>query len=313
MRKGRVSRSSVRKASAVSVLLAVSLILVCLSARPAASGDRPAAASQGLRARHIASVPCRGSEYFDFTPLGLAFDASGRLYIVDADNSRIMASRDPFEDMRPFSDFFRDSMGVHFVDVEVRDGLTVYVSEENSGTLVGFDRLGQPRAAVDAGEGLAGFAIGYGGKTCVANPLYGFIRIVYIDGDREPVDVTLDPDAGQILYMDCLVLKEGAFVATAADRKQVMSFNAVGRYTGPFSGHEFTQPYGLASFADEYVLVTDAAEKEVVVLDMAGREIGSFGGDVLDEPAFVAVNRDGTVCVSDTGRRSIEVFRLEID
>ncbi len=266
-----------------------------------------------LRAEHILSVPCKGGEYFDFTPLGLAFDASGKLYIVDADNSRIMVLRDSFEDMRPFSEFFRDSVGIHLVDVEIRDGLTVYVSEEQGGALIGFDRSGWPRAFIDAGEGVAGFGIGAAGKACVANPAYDVIRIVYIDGDREAAGVTLPPGEGRAIYIDCLVLERGAFVATAAGRGRVLRFNAVGKPLGPFGPRKFTEPYGLASFAGEYVLVSDVGEKQIVVLDMRGRPVGCFGGDVLEEPTFLAVRRDGTVCVSDTRRRTVEVFRIEID
>jgi len=290
----------------VFILLAISLILTTLPV----SHVHAAAA---LRAEHVISVPCRGGEYFDFTPLGLAFDASGKLYVVDADNSRVMVLRDSFEDMRPFSDIFRDSVGIHFVDVEIRDGLTVYVSEENRGLLIGFNRLGQPRAQVDVGQGVAGFGIGSAGKTCVANPTYELIRIVYIDGDREAADVTLPPEEGHLLYVDCLVLDEGKFVATAASHKRLLHFNAVGKYLGPFGLNEFSEPYGVASFAGEYVLVSDVGEKEIVVLDLKGNRIGSFGKNHLDEPTFLAVRRDGTVCVSDTRSRTVEVFKIAID
>jgi DNA-binding beta-propeller fold protein YncE len=306
MRRGRAPSSRVVLSPPVSILLAVSLLL------PALLASHVHAAS-ALRAEHVVSVPCRGGEYFGFTPLGLAFDASGKLYVVDADNSRVMVLRDSFEDMRPFSDVFRDSVGIHFVDVEIRDGLTVYVSEENRGLLVGFDRMGQPRALVDVGQGVAGFGIGSAGKTCVANPTYELVRIAYIDGDRETADVTLPPEWGHVLYVDCLVLDEGKFVATAASHKRLLHFNAVGKYLGPFSLHEFTEPYGVASFAGEYVLVSDVGEKEIVVLDLRGNRVGSFGKNHLDEPAFLAVRRDGTVCVSDTRRRTVEVFKIEID
>lgn len=306
MRPERALSSVVTPHSPISILVAISLILVpVLASQP---GAAPA-----LRSEHLLSVPCRGGEYFDFTPLGLAFDASGKLYVVDADNSRVMVLRDSFEDMRPFSDIFRDSVGIHFVDVEIRDGLTVYVSEENRGVLIGFDRIGQPRALVDVGQGAAGFGIGAAGKACVANPVYELVRIVYIDGDRETANVTLPPKEGHVLYVDCLVLDEGMFVATAASHERLLHFNAVGKYLGPFSFHKFTEPYGVASFMGEYVLVSDVGEKEIVVLDHRGNRIGSFGKAFLDEPTFLAVRRDGTVCVSDTRRRTIEVFKIEID
>lgn len=302
-------RSAFKKSPPLSALLALSLILPALPARDACT----APAAPALRAEHILSVPCRGGDYFNFTPLGLAFDARGDLYIVDADNSRIMVIRDSLEDMRPFSEHYRDSVGVHLVDVEVRDGLTVYVSEEASGSLIGFDRTGQPRAVVSAGEGIAGFGIGAAGRTCAANPAYEAIRIVYIDGDRDPVDVTLPPEEGQALYIDCLVLDQGLFVATAAGRERLLHFNAIGMYLGPFGAHKFEEPYGLASFGGDCVLVSDVGGKEIVVLDMRGRRIGSFGGSILEEPTFLAVRRDGTVCVSDTERRTVEVFRIEIE
>jgi DNA-binding beta-propeller fold protein YncE len=287
------------------VLLLVSLVLPAVFI----TGSQAAPA---LRAEHMLSIPCRGGEYFDFTPLGLAFDASGKLYVVDADNSRVMVLRDSFDDMRPFSDFFRDSVGVNFVDVEVRDGLTVYVSEENSGALIGFDRLGQPRAMIDAGQGIAGFGIGSAGKTCVANPAYEVIRIVYMDGDRETSNVTLPPEEGHVLYVDCLLLGDGQFVATAAGHEHLLHFNAVGNFLGAFSRHKFTEPYGVASFLGDYVLVSDLGAREVVVLDTRGNRVGCFGEKNLEEPTFLAVRRDGTVCVSDTRRRTIEVFKIEI-
>jgi DNA-binding beta-propeller fold protein YncE len=310
MRRERALSSKAKTNPPVSILLVISLVLSSVFLTPQFP---EAQAAPVVRAGHVLSIPCRGGEYFDFTPLGLAFDASGRLYIVDADNSRIMVLRDSFEDMRPFSDFYRDSVGVHFVDVEIRDGLTVYVSEENGGTLVGFDRTGQPRALVQVGPGVAGFGIGAAGKACVANPVYELIRIVYIDGDRETVDVTMAPEAGHVLYVDCLVLAEGKFLATAAGHEHLLHFNAVGNYAGPFSRHRFSEPYGLASFMGDYVLVSDVGNKEIVVLDMKGNRIGSFGSSILDEPTFLAVRRDGTVCVSDTRRRTIEVFKIEIE
>jgi DNA-binding beta-propeller fold protein YncE len=271
----------------------------------------PAAAAP--HAAHMTSIPCEGGEYFAFTPLGLAFDAAGRLYVIDADNSRIMVLDDSLDEMRPFSDFFRDSVGLSFVDVETRDGLTVYVSEESRGELIGFDRIGRPRASIEAGQGTAGFDIGAAGKVCAANPLYELVRVIYLDGDRDSFDCTLGPEAGQALFVDCLVLPRGGFVATAADQTHLLHFNAVGKYMGALSAYEFTEPYGVASFNDEYILVTDAGAQEVVILDMRGKRIGSFGAGILKGPAFVAVRRDGTVCVSDTDRRTIEVFGLEID
>jgi hypothetical protein len=69
----------------------------------------------------------------------------------------------------------------------------------------------------------------------------------------------------------------------------------------------------VASFAGEYVLVSDVGAREIVVLDMRGKRIGSFGKPILEEPTFLAVRRDGSVCVSDTRRRTIEVFKIEID
>jgi|GEM_PF-2295203 len=308
MRRESGLSSALKKSPPLSILLAVWL---CLTALPAHNAH-PATADPALRAGHLISVPCRGGDYFDFTPLGLAFDASGKLYIVDADNSRVMMLRDSFEDLRPFSEYFRDSVGIHLVDVEVRDGLTVYVSEEAGGSLIGFDRMGRPRAVVSAGQGVAGFGIGAAGKACAANPSYEAIRIIYIDADREAVNVTLPPGEGQVLYVDCLVLDEGLFVATAASRGRLLHFNAVGKFLGPFGSHEFGEPYGLASFGGEYVLVSDVARKEIVVLDMRGKRIGSFGSSILEEPTFIAVRRDGTVCVSDTRRRTVEVFRIEI-
>lgn len=304
-----MASSKSKVGSPASIVLVISLLLSLSSIQLHAS-EAPEA--RALEARHVMSVPCRGGEHFDFTPLGLAFDASGMLYIVDTDNSRVMVLRDSFEDMRPFSDVFRDSVGVHFIDVEIRDGLTVYVSEESGGRLIGFDRTGRPRATVEVGLGIAGFGIGSGGKACVANPIYELVRIVYIDGDREPADVTLGPEAGHVSYVDCLVLTEGKFITTAADHPQLLHFNAVGNYTGPFGRHVFAEPYGLASFAGEYILVSDVGNKEIVVLDLLGNRIGAFGRNVLEEPTFIAVRRDGTVCVSDTRLRTVEVFRIEI-
>lgn len=310
MRRERQPSSRARTDSPVSILLIVLIVAFSVLITPRVPG---AGTARAVGASHILTVPCKGGEYIDFTPLGLAFDASGRLYVVDADNSRIMMLRDSFEDMRPFSDLYRDSVGVRFVDVEIRDGLTVYVSEENSGALIGFDRMGQPRSPVYVGPGAAGFGIGAAGKACVANPILELIRIAYIDGDRETADVTLGPEAGRVLYVDCLVLAEGKFVAAAAGHERLLHFNAVGNYTGPFGRHRLSEPYGLASFLGEYILVSDLGRREIVVLDMKGDRIGSFGSGILEEPTFVAVRRDGAVCVSDTRRRTIEVFKIEID
>jgi hypothetical protein len=287
---------------------------VCITAAGAAFSSEPVPHASGeVTARHLASIPCEepGSG-IAFAPLGLAFGMFGELYVVDSDDSRIFVLPDSLDGIALFTTCPEEFSDCQLIDIEVGDAAAVYVSEKTSGSILIFDRWGELASAREIGEGLAGFGLGAAERVYAAMSIAGTMNIVELSGDSEPIETVIPSDDGSTYPVDCFPGKSGNVFVTETFSRQVLLLSNLGKPRKTTVGFDFTSPFGVTSWQERYVMVSDSERGVIAAFDADGGFIGSFGEGLLDTPTFIACRDDRVVCVADQGSMSIEVFRLEV-
>jgi DNA-binding beta-propeller fold protein YncE len=270
----------------------------------------------GTWVHHVASLPCvDGGTGLGFSPLGVAYDMGGDLYVVDSENSRILVHADSSGPMGFFATCPLTSAGCQFVDIEADAGW-FHVSERSGGSIITYDSRGAAVASADVGAGIGGIGLGGSGLVYGAMTLSGSIAIVDVYGDRSPVVCPISGDGDGSYPVDCLVEKsradrQGRVLVTDAFSKKVLILSLLGHPEGSLHGFDFKGPFGLATYLDRFVLVTDSELACVALFDYEGKFLGAFGQGWLKTPTFAAARDDGTISVADPGRMTIEVFRID--
>ncbi|MFH1312834.1 MAG: hypothetical protein ABIJ00_06360 [Candidatus Eisenbacteria bacterium] len=293
----------------VSLLAAVA----CIGAAGLASCSEPAGGgSSEISTRHLKSIPCEESgSGFAFAPLGLDFGLFGELYVIDSDNSRIFVLPDSLDGITLFARCPDEFSDCQLIDIETGNAAGVYVSEKTAGSILVYDRWGEFVSAREVGEGLTGLGLGKPEQIYAAMGIAGTIRIVDLSGDSEPIEAVVSSGDGGTYPVDCLTGKLGNVFVTEAFSEQVLMLSPFGKPRKALVGFDFQSPFGLASYLDRYVLVSDSERAVIAVFSADGGFISSFGEGLLEMPAFIACRDDGVVCVADPGSMSIEVFRIE--
>jgi hypothetical protein len=287
-------------------LFVLSYLLAPCGARVLAVGRAP-----DIRAVHLVSIPCEESPGdVGFSPLGLAFGVGGELYLIDADNSRVLVLSDSLSDMTVFADCPSDFLDCQFIDVDTDAGGGLYVSEKTQGNVLVFDRWGELAAVASGGQGIAGISASGTDEVYAAMTIEGTLRIVDVNGQHEPVIVVISTDGETAYPVDCLYDRSGKVLTTDAFSVDVLILSALGEIVGRLRGFGFKSPFGLASYMG-FTLVTDWELGEVAVFDSSGRFVFSFGKGLLTAPTYIDCRDDGVICVSDPGDMTIEAFRLE--
>jgi hypothetical protein len=287
--------------------------LACIGILVSSPGTGACQTETGTKAlaHHVKSIACReaGTD-ISFSPLGIAFGLMGELYVIDSDNSLVFALPDSLEGMTLFSDCPSDLEDCRFMDMGIGLAGDLFVSERTSGTLLVYDRLGGLVAELDAGDGLTGIGVGFGGRVYAAMGLAGTVRIVDVTGDGEAVECVVSDDSGAY-PVDCLVTKTGRLLVTEPNSGQVLVFGPLGQPKGALQGFAFERPFGLARCRDRLILVSDSDLGVVAVFSPDGRLQGTLGDGILKFPTFLDCRDDGTVCVADAEAMTIEVFKLD--
>ena len=299
-------------------LVAAAVAMLPLGAGAAARGAIPEAAAArdttGLPEtwiHHLKSLPCIQPETgLRFSPLGLAFDIQGDLFVIDADGSRVLVAADSSAGFTFFAGCPREAAGCKLVDV-VAYGGWLYVSDRSGGLVIALDSNGAPVLDREVGAGIGGIDVGPSGLVYGAMTLAGSVVIADIYGEKSPITSSVAGGRDGSYPVDCLVQNAGRVLVTDAFAKQVLILGPLGNPLGHLLGFDFESPFGLCAYLDRYVLVCDSEKGCVAVFDAAGKFLGTFGRSRLRTPTFVAARDDGTVCVADVGTLSIEVFRLD--
>ncbi len=266
-------------------------------------------ATQGgeLAISHVTSIRCLESDSTtSFLPGGLAFGPDGRFAIVDATNSRIKIL-DPFlgnlilEISCP-----SDLKGCSFVDVAM-DVSGIYVSESTQGKVLRFDDLGNLRNLYDVGEGIAGIALGKGGRIYAVSSHDGLLREFPIDSPGDFMDLVIEDR--ECYPVDCAVMPSGELGITDARWGSVILVKPLGAQAGRLGDNHLEIPCGIAIYDEKYIFVCDSQQGEIAVFDEAGNLLQVFGRDYLTAPTFVACRDDGLICVADSEKMAVEVFK----
>ena len=288
--------------------LAVTLAL----AGPAYGLKPEGAARDGFDVGHITSIACEepGSD-FTFPPLGLCFGVFGELYVIDSDDSRIFVLSDSLAGISLFARCPEDLSDCQLIDVEAGSTGDVYVSERTGGEVLVFDRLGEFVSSAEVGDGLTGIGPGRPEQVYAAMGIAGAIHIVDLADGGGLMECPISSTDGSAYPVDCLAGSLRNVYVTDAFSGQVLLLSPLGKPRKALQGFDFLSPFGLASYGDRYVLVSDSELAVISVFTADGAFVDSFGEGFLSMPTFIACRDDGIVCVADPGSMSIEVFRIE--
>jgi hypothetical protein len=300
-----------------SLLQAIVLLQAC-SLVPA--GVRPGALAGPVEAarelkpvpvEHVESVACRDSATgIEFAPLGVCFDVTGTLYVVDSDDSRIYVASSGTGALELFSECPSEYPDCDFIDLAGGKAGNIYVSERSGGAILELDRWGELGALAVIGEGLAGIGGGPAGRVFAAMGITGSISMVEFDMDVEALETVIRSDDVNAYPVDCHMLGEKTVVVTDAAARQVLFLSSLGNVTGAARGFAFESPFGVTCIGSRLVLAADSGRGVVAVFDGKGDFLYTFGEGILDTPTFLDSTPDGLVCVSDVGRMTIEVFEI---
>jgi len=260
---------------------------------------------------HVKSLPCIQPETgLRFSPLGLAFDIKGDLYVIDADDSRVLVAADSSTGFGFFAGCPRAAAGCKLVDIAAYGGW-LYVSDRSGGLVIALDSEGAPVVDREVGAGIGGIDVGPSGLVYGAMTISGSVVVADIYGEKSPITSSVAEGREGSYPVDCLVWDAGRVLVADAFAGQVFVLGPLGNPQGRLEGFDFKSPFGLSACLDRYVLVSDSELGLIAVFDSGGKFVGTFGRSRLRTPTFLAARDDGTVCVSDVGALSIEVFRLD--
>jgi hypothetical protein len=302
--------------SFVVAVLAVAAVLLgpggaARGAIPEARAPRDTTALPENWIHHLKSLPCIQPETgLRFSPLGLAFDIKGDLYVIDADDSRVLVAADSSAGFGFFAGCPRTAAGCELVDIAAYGGW-FYVSDRSGGRVIALDSKGTQVVDREVGAGLGGIDVGPSGLVYGAMTISGSVVIADIYGEKSPITSSVAGGRDGSYPVDCLVQDYGRVLVADAFARQVLVLGPLGNPQGRLEGFDFKSPFGLCACLDRYVLVSDSELGLIAVFDSGGKFLGTFGRSRLRTPTFIAARDDGTVCVSDVGNLSIEVFRLD--
>jgi sugar lactone lactonase YvrE len=297
------------------VHLHVCFVLVVFLSTCAASGPEVQSAPDEVwRVRHLKSLLCRDDATgLEFSPLGICFDITDGLYVVDSDHSRIYRSQAGVGTLTVFSECPGEHPDCEFIGLAVNETGGIYVSERSTGSVLELDRWGELASSAEAGAGVAGIASGRAGQVFAALGLDGGIRMLDFETRAEGLESRISYDGSDAYPVDCCVLEDGTIAVTDAFSKHVLFLSALGELRGASGGFDFASPFGVACLAGRLLLVSDSDLGLVAVFTQDGTFLFTFGKGILKTPTFLDCRDDGVVCVSDAGGMTIEVFRIEED
>lgn len=285
------------------------LFTVCRPCRGAETGEPRRLPGPGVT--HLTSIKCLDPDTGTrFAPLGVAFDLSGRLCIIDSDDSRLFTVTDFAAGPVFLADCPEDSGPCQLVDVIADAGL-FYVSDRAGGRIAVLDSKGSLVSQCEVGPGIGGLGLGRAGQVYAAMTVSGAVVVADVLGEKSLVTCPLSDSGGDSYPLDCAVLGSGRLLVTDASSGKVLVLSPLGKRLGNLEGFTFKSPFGISQYLDRTVLVSDSDLGVVAVFDSAGKFVDSFGKGRLKTPTFLAVRDDGTLCVADVGKMTIEVFRID--
>ena len=229
-------------------------------------------------------------------PWGVAVDASGNVYVADANNNRICKVTAAGE-VTTMSDQFNAPYGV-----AVDASGTVYVADSGNNRICKVTAMGEVTTLSDQFNSPYGVAVDASGNVYVADVGYNCIFKLTAAGE-----VTTMSDQFNGPYGVAVDASGNVYVADAGNNR-ICKVTAEGEVTT--LSDQFNSPYGVAVDANGNVYVADSdnhcirkvtAAGEVTTLAGSSQGYADGAGTAarFDYPTGVAVDASGTVYVAD--------------
>lgn len=208
-------------------------------------------------------------------PKGLVFDGSGRLYVADAGNGRIMTYTLPDGTGTPYAQALESPVAIMFDTIG-----NLYVGEAGSGKILKFSQSGEESTfATGVGEP-ASIAFASNGNLFVSDFGGGRIFQITPTGTKTTFATGLDLPAG--LAFDTA----GNLFAAEAGSGSILKFTPDGTRSSFATGLE--QPYGIAFEDAGSLIVADNEAGATYRFTAAGVRSTVFSSD-FNSPQFVAI------------------------
>ncbi|MGB2978278.1 MAG: hypothetical protein WBB78_07125 [Propionicimonas sp.] len=272
------------------------------------------------------------------SPLGVAVDTQGFVYIADTSNHRIMkftAAGESLDSWGHFSPSDHDEWDAGFdtpIGIAVDHLDNVYIADcrnariqhwSSDGVFVrSWRRVGKHRGPLSPP---AGVAVDPSGNVYVSDGGNGLIQV--FDGDTlrcqaiwggwsdSPADGRFRRRVG---FRGIAVDADGTVYATDPGNHRVQKFTRTGRFVGAWGAlgdqpGQFRTPLGVAVDSDGHVYVVDSLNNRVQKFSSDGGfltewgRLGTAPGEFHD-PVGIAVAENGRVYVTDASNHRVQAF-----
>jgi DNA-binding beta-propeller fold protein YncE len=210
------------------------------------------------------------------TPIGLAEDDQGRVYITDSTSGTIFVYDIGHDSLKPFMHDIRRPTGIAFNQADK----LLYIVDTAANEIVVADGKGRVVRRI-GGTGPQGLEFNH------------------------PTDITTDA-RGQLYLLDPLNYR---IKVLSPEGQLVSEFGSAGDMPGYLD-----KPKGVAVDSEGHIYCTDALLDTVQIFDEAGRLLLFFGTVGTDKgqfwmPSGIFIDRNDYIFVTDTYNRRIQVFR----
>ncbi|MCP4632640.1 MAG: hypothetical protein GY855_06915 [candidate division Zixibacteria bacterium] len=258
------------------------------------------------------------------SPVDVAFDVDGNLFICDNGNSRIIK-------LDPIRNFSRDIGGFGSGNEQLSDpsgicfdhGLTLMVADSHKREIKRFDRnlnfidsyfeyktsdgsfkdIGSPQSVYVSRQGDIYIGESENNRVLILDGFYGFHAEVGGFGYGN----------GELNYPGGMATGRSDYLFVADSRNgRIAVYNNIGEYLGEFGNDRLRYPVDLVVEQRGLILVTDRELKSVLVFSQDGVLIvdSAEQGILFSEPAGIAVSTDNMVYVADRHQNIIVVLEI---
>lgn len=258
-------------------------------------------------------------------PKGIVADKNGSIYVVDANNNRIIKFRN---DGVPARDAGGFGFGAGQLNqpghMAIDNDLNLYVVETGGKSISIFDAnlnfverldLSDPDVVEEFGNP-GGVAVSEHGEIIVADAVKGRLTVLNNVGNFDRHIGGVENSTGYLLQPGglCVDKSRNILVSDVVNR-HVEIFDGVGLYDGKIGDGFFKDPEGLDVDRYGFIWVADKSRNGIYCFDYKGVLIfeadrKTAQGHEFQSPFDIAMLPDDRLAVSDTGNNRILIFKI---